>query len=431
MPHLFLRNGTYYYNRRVPKRIKEFDPRSAIRISLNTDSFVEAERKSLVLHDELESYWQKLVASGDKHTEQAFHRAVNFARLLGFAYRTNKELSERSLKELVERHTIVRNAKDNKAHVEALLGGIPVPSTTVSNALTEFIETSTERILHKTPDQIRKWKNPRIKAINNFIDVVGDKALAELTRDDLLKFRDWWIERIKTSSVSVGSANKDLIHFKNIVETISDNNRLKLDLNSIFSKMTLKERFQKTREPFSRKEIFSILHSKKLDELNSDARWFLFAAAELGARPSEIVGLEPQDIILTGKIPHIRILDKPTRALKTAHSQRDLPLVGYALDAFVENPEGFARYRDKPDSLSNTVNKFLRENSLIKSDNQSVYSFRHSFQDRLVALDVPDRVQAELMGHKFARPNYGEGPTLQHKLHWLKKIQLKKPTTAK
>jgi hypothetical protein len=35
---------------------------------------------------------------------------------------------------------------------------------------------------------------------------------------------------------------------------------------------------------------------------------------------------------------------------------------------------------------------------------------------------MPDRLQADLMGHKFNRPRYGEGPTLAHKLEWLLKL---------
>ncbi|GAB5476328.1 MAG: hypothetical protein Mars2KO_44270 [Maribacter sp.] len=45
---------------------------------------------------------------------------------------------------------------------------------------------------------------------------------------------------------------------------------------------------------------------------------------------------------------------------------------------------------------------------------KSSYSFRHSFQDRLTAFDVKDRIQCQLMGHKFNRPVYGNGTNLEY-----------------
>ena len=79
----------------------------------------------------------------------------------------------------------------------------------------------------------------------------------------------------------------------------------------------------------------------------------------------------------------------------------DIPLVGAALVAFRELKGGFVRYRGKADLISHTrreffatINKYLRENGLIPSDRHSLYSLRHSFEDRLTAVEPPDKVQA-------------------------------------
>lgn len=70
-------------------------------------------------------------------------------------------------------------------------------------------------------------------------------------------------------------------------------------------------------------------------------------------------------------------------------------------------PNGFEYYRDRVDSLTTAINKFLRDNDLMPSENHSLYSLRHNFQDRILSVDTPDRLQAELMGHRFQRPKYG------------------------
>jgi integrase len=59
----------------------------------------------------------------------------------------------------------------------------------------------------------------------------------------------------------------------------------------------------------------------------------------------------------------------------------------------------------------------------------SLYSLRHSFEDRLTALDPPDKIIAVLMGHKHQRPKYGAGPTLEHLQSWMNRIAFKSPTT--
>ena len=85
----------------------------------------------------------------------------------------------------------------------------------------------------------------------------------------------------------------------------------------------------------------------------------------------------------------------------------------------------FNRYFGKPDLISGTINKYCRDNNILPSQNHSLYSLRHSFEDRLTAVEPPDKVQAALMGHKYSRPRYGLGPTLSQKKAWLDRIDFK------
>lgn len=72
------------------------------------------------------------------------------------------------------------------------------------------------------------------------------------------------------------------------------------------------------------------------------------------------------------------------------------PLLGVSLEAMRAFPEGFPRYRESSVSLSATVNKFLRENSLMESDDYTLYSLRHSFEDRMLAAGIDDRIRRDL-----------------------------------
>lgn len=425
MKHLLKRNNTYYYNRRVPDNLKTFDPRPFIRMSLKTDSRDIAVQRCVMLNQNIESYWATLIESNNTHSASKFQNITKLTRHLGFSYMPNAQLANAHMQELVIRAAAIERHAPSLPHITGLAGGEDIPLYTVTDALEQFWHLSKDRILNKSPNQIRKWQNPRKKAVQNFVKVNGNKNLIELTRDDIMKFRDWWIQRVKEGK-SPGSANKDLIHFKNIVETINDHERLGIETDWLFRKITLKERFAQRRKPLKTPFIRNtLLQPNNLKGLEPQARCFLYAMAETGARLSELTGLKPEDIKLNAEIPFIHIRDKPNRPLKTPHSERTIPLVGYALLAFKECPDGFPDYRNLPDRLSNTLNKYLRQHDLLPSKDHTVYSLRHSFQDRLLQVNTPDRVQAELMGHKFNRPKYGDGASLEQKRDWLLKICLR------
>ena len=62
-------------------------------------------------------------------------------------------------------------------------------------------------------------------------------------------------------------------------------------------------------------------------------------------RPSELVNLTKDRIKLDANIPHIRVEaqdrddDTPGRELKTEQSERDIPLVGFALEGMRRHPD--------------------------------------------------------------------------------------------
>lgn len=105
--------------------------------------------------------------------------------------------------------------------------------------------------------------------------------------------------------------------------------------------------------------------------------------------------------------------DRRQTALKTKSSRRIIPLAGVSLEAFQACPGSFPRYQDSG-GLSAIVNKFLRNNIAMPSPAHTMYCLRHSFEDRLLAAGVDERIRRDLMGHKLTRERYGEGASLAH-----------------
>jgi integrase len=427
MNYLSVRGRKYYYYRRIPAELKPYHDRNFVRIALKTDLLSVASKKAEEINLKVEKYWSELIGLNVLHDKTKFQQALKLANLWGVPYIPNEDLIKSSpTYSIAARVEALETVNFRQADTDSLLGAIPIPIIDVAGSINKYWEFTTDKIINKSQDQIRKWKNPRIKAIRNFIAAIGNKNLAALDRVDILNFRDWWIEKIQSKELTTSSANKDFIHVKSVFEVVNDNLNLGIDIPKLFKKIIMKEHWSQTRLPFDTNHIISVLlNPKSLVGLSDEEKCFLFAFAETGARGTELVGLLPEHIILDHKVPHIQIRPRRYKELKTDYSKRDIPLVGFALMAFQQFPNGFKKYHDKPDQISTHLNKFLRENKIFPSDQHSVYSLRHSFQDRLTSVNAPDRIQAELMGHKFDRPQYGDGPSLELKLEWMQKIQLK------
>ena len=73
------------------------------------------------------------------------------------------------------------------------------------------------------------------------------------------------------------------------------------------------------------------------------------------------------------------------------------------------HPNGFPRYFDKGSNLSAMLMKHFKAHKLLPTPKHAIYSFRHSFKDRLKAAETPEELIDELMGHTIGKPKYGDG----------------------
>jgi integrase len=406
-----LRGTTYHLRKRVPQRFASVEPRTTVWISLHTDSEKIAKAKAPAAWSELLGAWEAKLGGHNAEAEKYFEAAKQLAQARGFRYLPAERVANLPIDSLLQRVEAVRDKKGEPRKMEAaaILGGVVEPAITVTRALEHYWGLAKDKTLGKSDDQSRRWKNPRLKAVKNFVDVVGDKAIAEITGEDMLDFRQWWIERIEAEDLTPNSANKDLVHLADVLKTVNRMKRLGLVLP--LGDLALKQGEKGQRPPFSDKWIKDkLLAARALDGLNTEARCILLGMVNTGYRPSEGAGLGPAQIRLDGPVPHISI-EANGRQLKSANSRRVIPLAGVSLQAFRECPQGFPRYADNP-GLSATVNKYLRENRLLETAGHSMYSLRHAFEDRMLAAGVDDRIRRDLFGHSLNRERYGKGASL-------------------
>ncbi|MDB5613080.1 MAG: integrase [Devosia sp.] len=408
-----LRNSTYYIRKRVPQRYEGVEPRRTVWISLHTDSEKHANVKAAVAWGEMIEAWEARLEGDSADADRRFAAAKNLAQARGFRYLSADKVAALPKDLLLDRIEAIRSmdGKPDKLEAAALLGGTKEPVLTVQRALDLYWTLAKDKTFGKSEDQLRRWKNPRLKAVRNFIDVIGDKAIQDISADDMLDFRQWWLDRVEAEQLTPNSANKDLVHLSDVLKTVNRMKRLGLVLP--LSDLALQQGPKGQRPPFSNDWIAGrLLRPGALDGLNKEARCILLGMVNTGYRPSEGAGLGPAQIRLDTSVPHISI-EPNGRQLKSASAERVIPLAGVSLAALRECPEGFPRYADNP-SLSATVNKFLRENKLLETPDHSMYSLRHAFEDRMLAAGVDERIRRDLFGHSLNRERYGRGASLEH-----------------
>jgi integrase len=424
-------DGNLMFRRRVPKEIEHLDSRKEIRTSLKTKDEHVAAIKAREINEKLEAYWGALQRGEDAKTPyERYLAAVDTARSFGFSYRPLDELMAGGLTPDLEARILAAEKVVDQAPAaaEALLGVAPEPDLMLSGLYDEYASHNSLKLAGMSPKQRHIHEGQRRTAIKYLMEVLkGDKALKAIVRKDALDFRAWWVKKVDRDGLTVEAPNKSFSNIKGMLTVIDA--ALQTDYSAVWTKLNL-EGNTKTKAkkgvPYPLDFIQNqLLAPGALDRMNHQARMVLYIMVETGLRPSEIVNLKRQYIVLDHKVPHIVIEERTDRVLKTDSAVRSIPLVGVSLWAAKQCPDGFPAYFDNSDSLSAAVNKFLRENGLRPTPRHSLYSLRHSFQDRILAAKALDRVQADLMGHSMDREEYGEGATLEAKLEVLDGIKFR------
>lgn len=417
------RGSVYYLRKRVPTRYTKVEQRKVVMFSLHTDSESVAQKKAFRAWDQMIESWEARLRGQGKTADRLFDAARELAAVRGFRYLDADAVAALDNQEKIERINAVDapSGVPNAQDVAALMGTTPKPSVTVSGALEMYWELAHDKTRGKSEDQLRRWENPRKKAIRNLISVIGDKAIDQITRDDMLDFHQWLSKKID-GGLTANSANKDLIHLGEVLKTVDKMKRLGIDLP--LGDLSFKEGEQKTRPPFSVDWIKDkLLAQGALDGLNPEARGILLGMVNTGYRPSEGAALTKETIRLDADVPHISI-EANGRQLKSQYARRVVPLTGVSLRAFMSFPEGFPRYRANPASLSATVNKYLKENGLLESLDHTFYSLRHAFEDRMLAAEIDDRIRRDLFGHRLDRERYGKGATIEKLFELVEQIAI-------
>lgn len=427
-------DGGWRYVRRVPGDalaiLRRSDPSypEFVRRSLDTSDQLVARARRDRMEAADDDFWSGVLSDVVAPNGDAYQRALSRAKSLKIEYRPASDIaSDASIDEILRRIEMLIAPQD-RVLADALIGGV-APETSIDEAFAIFEGTIRKAQLARKSDWQRlKWRQLKHRGMTNFKTVVGDIPIERIGRDEARRFHEWWLGRIVPddagqAALSASAGNKDLDTMRALVgEYMAYCGRE--DVPNPFRGLRFEDRSKASRPAFSREWLSSrILAPGALDGLNGEARLAVLALVNTGARPSEIVNLDRDRIVLHATIPHVDIRETSDRELKAAATARRIPLAGVSLDAMREARDGFPRYRDK-DTLSATVNKFLRENGMMETDRHSLYSLRHGFEQRLKLAEVDEELRRYLMGHSIKRPKYGYSEDLRWAASAIGKVAL-------
>ena len=244
----------------------------------------------------------------------------------------------------------------------------------------------------KGRDRSPSFESSVRRSVSYLIEELGDKRIDKYARSEALTFRDALLQR----QLSISSVKRNFTNINAVVGLVCK--ELGHPDSATFRGLFFKE----TSECAKRLAV----PPKQLQQLqiqcmttDDELRWLLAMISDTGVRLSEAIGLSTNDIKLHGTLPHLVLQPHPWRRLKTTGSIRKVPLVGSALWAshrIIANHSSsfaFPRFCNnkslKSNSVSANLNKWLK---LKIGDEYVIHSLRHSFRDRLRAVDCPTEV---------------------------------------
>ena len=367
----YRKDGVFYFSRRIPKDIRHKYEHDRFVMCLRTKSRVVADKSSRAIAARLDEYWMSLRIAD-----------LNIPSILPVNGQVTTETVITLQQALQNYHSLKGTGKD------------------------DLFFRSSERF------------------VRYVIEGLGDRPLDRYTSADAAAFRDQLFEKGLSSS----SVKRTFASIRSIMNLSIKEYGLSCD--NAFAQTFIPDRNDVTKRlpiPIDRLRLIQDTCRKTDDDL----RWLIALISDTGTRLAEASGLLKADIQLEHDIPHISLKPHAWRQLKTANSERVIPLVGASLWAAqrilerMDTEFAFPRFTNatqcNSNSASATLNKWVKP---FVPDGCVIHSFRHSLRDRLRAVETPSEIADALGGwtNKTVGQSYGKGYDLRVLQRWMKRL---------
>ena len=399
-PQLQQRGNKYYFRQAVPTRLQQFFGVKEIRLALNTNHSIKAQR----LYEELETDYQSFIDRLDKHLT------------LG------SKMSEREIEHHVSRFV--------PSKVEKMV------IKTIQQAAEDFVKFHESGWAARTKQEAEY----SFTLMQTFFG--SKKALSDIKisdADNLLTHLKNLKAEGKDTVINTKTVNKHMSRIYSMTNfSIS---RGWCDKNPFFGirlKVDRTRKREKKRLPFSTEE-----HQKIIDEVleypvNGEYKrpsmlWVPLLCMFSGCRRTEACQLYREDILLVEGVECISIdNDKPDKRLKNDTSRRIIPLhskiinFGFLdyIDRFKTGERIFPELAYFRDGYGHSFKRFQEKlRKYVTTDEKKVmHSFRHMISGQLMQKGQLSVWRADLLGHERGELETDATYTELTKIHTLKQM---------
>ncbi|MCA1442696.1 hypothetical protein I6F07_21225 [Ensifer sp. IC4062] len=412
VPHTVIRNGIYYFRIAVPKHLREKyrDPetgklRTQIWQTLDT---IDPDEALLKVGPALSKWRQQFKSETIPADEISYpilqQTSASFAAPFTYAYAGDflSASISNSINMYSERYEAKNNMRNlNKRQVAALVGATETPALTFKGAFDRFKQICPDKVLGKDPLETKRFWRRYEEAIEDFAEEMGDDVdCLKIDNATATEYRSKLVERLGEGEFKADSANKKMMWLKIILHEVfrvdhpGKHNPFK-DLKNV------KEDDAEKRPPFTEAEVKAIRAKLETSGMSDEAKAVILVGECTGAGAKELAWLTASDIHLDCEIPYISIGKNALRKkVKTGGDRhRNIPLVGDALEAMKQFPDGFTRFHHPrgPRQINRAMSEFFRK----VTPGKGHYSFRHRMDDLLKNSRCDLGVKAAITGHKL------------------------------
>ena len=373
--YTFQKDGIWYFSRRVPADLRRHYRTGRIAYSLRTKSIRDARVRAMSDAAKLDRHWHILRISSD---------------------------------DLPGKHLLADAVQESEAEAS-------IDDHSFKAAVAVYLRL-------KGNDRPPTFEAAVRRSCGYLIDCCGMKDLHNYVRSDATKFRDYLFAKgLNGASVArIFGTVRAVINL-----ALSE---FGLAIVNPFSNVYFNQKEGvKKRLPVKTEDIKKV--QAECYKADDEMRWLVALVADTGIRLAEGAGLLRSDFINKDGILCVSIKPHPWRSLKTASSERVVPLVGsakWAAERILEHPNSsqfaFPKYnngeRTSANSASAALNKWLKGKI---GEGYTMHSFRHSMRDRLRAVECPSDIIDQIGGWltQGVGASYGEGYSPEVMQKWL------------
>ena len=267
---------------------------------------------------------------------------------------------------------------------------------------------------------------PSEQSVKRLIEVVGDLPVDQYTRDHAKAFLASY------SGQKTGTRRRRLQCITAILNFAYY--EYDIDKRNPFARIIIKGEGKDVtpRQPFSVAELKS-LYRQSLSY--GKLRLILPILGETGCRLSEVLGLLKEDVTEEDDFLLIHIRENECRGLKTAGSERSLPVVSETarealqrlLEATSDSPYLFPRYASDSAFNAGGASATLSKHMRVVYAGKTAHCLRHTMRDRLRDADVPLEAIDQIGGWSSVGgvgTKYGRGYSTRKLAEYLQRLAL-------